>query len=59
MSTATVVRDLERLSATIEGKDKPIDFFGWSYGTVVGEYLCVQRLSPRARKDDECTYSDD
>jgi pimeloyl-ACP methyl ester carboxylesterase len=39
MGTTTVVRDIEYLSSLIEGKDKPINFGGWSYGTVMGQYL--------------------
>jgi hypothetical protein len=37
VGTATVVRDLELLSRVIEGPEKPVNFWGFSYGTVVGE----------------------
>lgn len=39
VGTATVVRDLVRLHEELEGKDSPINFWGFSYGTVVGSYL--------------------
>jgi pimeloyl-ACP methyl ester carboxylesterase len=39
VGTATVVRDLELLSRKIEGEETPINFWGFSYGTVVGSYL--------------------
>jgi hypothetical protein len=37
VGTATVVRDLELLSRVIEGPEKLVNFWGFSYGTVVGE----------------------
>ena len=39
VGTATVVRDLVRLYDELEGDDTPINFWGFSYGTVVGSYL--------------------
>ncbi|KAI5121647.1 hypothetical protein M0805_001174 [Coniferiporia weirii] len=39
VGTATVVRDLERLYAELEGEGSLINFWGFSYGTVVGSYL--------------------
>ncbi len=40
MGTTTLIKDMERLSEALEGKDAPINFIGGSYGTIVGE---VQR----------------
>lgn len=39
VGTATVVRDLERISSELEGEDTAINFWGMSYGTVIGTYL--------------------
>jgi len=39
VSTATVVRDLVALHDALEGDIKPIDYWGFSYGTIVGSYL--------------------
>lgn len=39
VGTATVVRDLESIYNVLEGEDEPINFWGFSYGTVVGSYL--------------------
>lgn len=39
VGTATVVRDLEYLSRVIQGEDTPINFWGFSYGTIVGSYF--------------------
>ncbi|THH10350.1 hypothetical protein EW145_g1383 [Phellinidium pouzarii] len=39
VGTATVVRDLERLYAELEGEGSLINFWGFSYGTIVGSYL--------------------
>ncbi len=36
MGTTTLIKDMERLSAALEGEDVPINFIGGSYGTVVG-----------------------
>ncbi|KZT53799.1 alpha/beta-hydrolase [Calocera cornea HHB12733] len=38
MGTSNVVRDLELLATTLEG-DKPVNYWGFSYGTVVGSYF--------------------
>ena len=37
MGTTILIKDMERLSETLEGKDAPINFIGGSYGTIVGE----------------------
>ncbi|KAH8111001.1 Alpha/Beta hydrolase protein [Phellopilus nigrolimitatus] len=39
VGTATVVRDLVRLYAELESEDALINFWGFSYGTIVGSYL--------------------
>lgn len=39
VGTATVVRDLVRLYDVLEGEGKPVNFWGFSYGTAVGSYL--------------------
>lgn len=39
VGTATVVRDIEFMSNAIQGEDQPINFWGFSYGTVIGSYL--------------------
>ncbi|KAF8605939.1 hypothetical protein BDV93DRAFT_604946 [Ceratobasidium sp. AG-I] len=39
VGTATVVLDLELLSRVIDGPEKPVNFWGFSYGTVIGEYF--------------------
>lgn len=45
VGTATVVRDLDRLYTELEGEDKLINFWGFSYGTVVGSYLVNMYVS--------------
>ncbi|KAL7411374.1 TAP-like protein-domain-containing protein [Mrakia frigida] len=47
MGTSTVVRDIERMSAVLDGPDAPINFYGGSYGTIVGAYL-VNMLPKKA-----------
>ncbi|KAF8605941.1 alpha/beta-hydrolase [Ceratobasidium sp. AG-I] len=37
--TASVVRDLELLSRVIEGPEKPVNLWGFSYGAVIGGYF--------------------
>ncbi|TDL24013.1 alpha/beta-hydrolase [Rickenella mellea] len=39
VGTATVVRDLDRIYRVLEGDQKAINFWGFSYGTAVGSYL--------------------
>lgn len=39
VGTATVVRDLEFLSRIIEGDRTPVNFWGFSYGTIIGSYF--------------------
>ncbi|KAI5479164.1 alpha/beta-hydrolase [Pseudohyphozyma bogoriensis] len=39
MGTSTVVRDIAEMSRVLEGPDAPINFFGGSYGTILGAYL--------------------
>ncbi|GAB1525263.1 hypothetical protein RhiTH_008421 [Rhizoctonia solani] len=39
IGTAAVVRDMVAMHDAIEGSNKPIDFWGLSYGTVVGIYF--------------------
>ena len=36
VGTSSTVRDLASLGDSIVGKDKPIDYWGFSYGTVIG-----------------------
>lgn len=39
MGTETVVRDIDVISQKIYGKSEPINFWGFSYGTVIGQYM--------------------
>ncbi|KAF8703119.1 MEROPS serine peptidase family S33, partial [Rhizoctonia solani] len=39
IGTAAAVRDMVAMHNILEGPDKPIDFWGLSYGTVIGIYL--------------------
>ncbi|KAF8588805.1 hypothetical protein K439DRAFT_1613302 [Ramaria rubella] len=39
MGTTAVVRDLVSLADCLEGKEKSINFYGISYGTVIGNYF--------------------
>ncbi|KLO17987.1 alpha/beta-hydrolase [Schizopora paradoxa] len=39
VGTATVVRDLVSLYDALEGINEPINYWGFSYGTIVGSYL--------------------
>lgn len=42
MGTSTVVRDIDRMSTILYGPEAPINFFGASYGTILGAYLVNQ-----------------
>lgn len=39
MGTATVVRDIERMSHVLDGPEAKISYFGTSYGTILGAFL--------------------
>ncbi|KAF9466084.1 TAP-like protein-domain-containing protein [Collybia nuda] len=39
MSTTTTIYDMEEISRVLEGKDALINFWGGSYGSIVGAYL--------------------
>ncbi|KAJ6557737.1 TAP-like protein-domain-containing protein [Mycena capillaripes] len=39
MSTTTTIEDMEEISRVLEGEDALINFYGGSYGTIVGAYL--------------------
>ncbi|KAF8314504.1 hypothetical protein DL93DRAFT_1072901 [Clavulina sp. PMI_390] len=39
LSTSAVVRDLEYFSSVLEGKDTPVNYAGFSYGTIIGAYF--------------------
>ncbi|KAI0672369.1 TAP-like protein-domain-containing protein [Trametes maxima] len=39
MGTSTVARDIAFITSLLEGDDAPINFYGLSYGTVIGQYL--------------------
>ncbi|KAJ3995923.1 hypothetical protein F5050DRAFT_1823248 [Lentinula boryana] len=39
MGTATVVRDIDFMSKIIEGENKKINYWGISYGSILGAYL--------------------
>ncbi|KAJ7596408.1 Alpha/Beta hydrolase protein [Mycena floridula] len=39
MGTATVVRDIEFMSKVFDGEDAPINYWGGSYGSILGTYL--------------------
>lgn len=39
VGTATVVRDIEFMSNVIQGNNQSINFWGFSYGTIIGSYL--------------------
>jgi hypothetical protein len=39
MGTTTLIKDIEYLKNTIDGKEALINFYGGSYGTVVGESI--------------------
>ncbi|KAG9122808.1 hypothetical protein FRC07_000644 [Ceratobasidium sp. 392] len=39
VGTAAAVRDMVALHDYLEGPDKPVDYWGFSYGTVIGSYF--------------------
>ncbi|EIW53437.1 uncharacterized protein TRAVEDRAFT_74763 [Trametes versicolor FP-101664 SS1] len=39
MGTSTVARDIDYITTLLEGQDALINFYGLSYGTVIGQYL--------------------
>ncbi|EUC66848.1 alpha/beta fold hydrolase [Rhizoctonia solani AG-3 Rhs1AP] len=39
MGTSTVTRDIEYMSKVITGPDTPINYYGGSYGSILGSYL--------------------
>ncbi|KAF8314503.1 alpha/beta-hydrolase [Clavulina sp. PMI_390] len=39
ISTTAVVRDLEYFASVLEGKNTPVNYAGFSYGTVIGAYF--------------------
>ncbi|KAJ7171065.1 hypothetical protein C8R46DRAFT_1087578 [Mycena filopes] len=39
MSTTTTIYDMEEISRVLDGEDAPINFWGGSYGSIVGAYL--------------------
>ncbi|RPD76009.1 hypothetical protein L226DRAFT_522437 [Lentinus tigrinus ALCF2SS1-7] len=39
MGTSTVSRDIDFMTTLLDGKDALINFYGLSYGTVIGQYL--------------------
>ncbi|KAH8925934.1 hypothetical protein BT69DRAFT_1215933 [Atractiella rhizophila] len=41
VSTADVIRDIHWMSRALDGDDAKINFFGTSYGTIVGQYLTM------------------
>ncbi|KAF8529753.1 TAP-like protein-domain-containing protein [Hysterangium stoloniferum] len=44
MGSTSVVRDMVALADCIEGPEKPINYYGISYGTVLGNYFRVGRV---------------
>lgn len=42
MGTTTLIRDIEYLKNLIDGEDALINFFGGSYGTIVGGSICLE-----------------
>ncbi|EPQ50268.1 hypothetical protein GLOTRDRAFT_123620 [Gloeophyllum trabeum ATCC 11539] len=45
MGTEFVVRDIDAMSRIIEGEDKRVNYWGFSYGTILGQYL-IKILPP-------------
>ncbi|KAL8291844.1 hypothetical protein RQP46_002102 [Phenoliferia psychrophenolica] len=39
VGTQSVVKDIDFLSRTLDGPDSRINFWGFSYGTIIGQYL--------------------
>ncbi|KAL7409815.1 TAP-like protein-domain-containing protein [Mrakia frigida] len=46
MGTSQAAKDIERMAEVLGGKDALINFWGFSYGTVMGGYL-VNMISPK------------
>ena len=47
LGTSSTIRDLVSLGDAIVGQDKPIDYWGISYGTVIGfNFINSESLSP-------------
>ncbi|GAB1523590.1 hypothetical protein RhiTH_006740 [Rhizoctonia solani] len=47
VGTAATVRDMVAIHDILEGPDKPVNFWGLSYGTVLGIYFVNSKLYPR------------
>ncbi|KZT19687.1 alpha/beta-hydrolase [Neolentinus lepideus HHB14362 ss-1] len=45
MGTEMVVHDIDFMTKAFDGPDAPIHYWGWSYGTIIGQYM-VQILPP-------------
>ena len=48
VGTAATVRDMVALADVIDGPGKPINFYGISYGTVIGSWFMNSEHSPSA-----------
>lgn len=44
IGTAATVRDMVAMHDILEGPDKPVDFWGMSYGTIVGIYFANSKF---------------
>ncbi|CAE7198119.1 unnamed protein product [Rhizoctonia solani] len=47
MGTSTVARDIDYMSKVITGPDTPINYYGGSYGTILGSYLVNMCVFPK------------
>ncbi len=45
IGTAATVRDMVAMADALEGPDTPINYFGVSYGTLIGSWLVNSELS--------------